>query len=273
MTQQGLLEGLPGGSRPLMESDSPDLEALLKYTACNATQFVEHLTGRRSHKVGPTFEALVHWALTKGDGYECLAWDLPIRGDGRTLGALDLVLRHPNGNIEHWELAYKLYLQAHEVSEWSGWVGPNERDRLSIKVSRLLDHQLPLSSRTETRKLLASLGVEAIDTKRILLLGTLFKHYRSSNSKALQASVPSQGCWAHARECWDVANRFPDARWSRRPKPYWFGPWHALTPSVSSTELAEGLRQDGVLRPQLWTCSEGGGSPFFFVNDQWGNPA
>ena len=270
MTQEALLEDLPGGTSPLMKDQGDALKSLMMRTRSDPQSLLETLVSRRCHKVGPAFEALIQWGLETGLGYDCIAWDLQVRAGKRTIGALDLVLRDTDGRIEHWELAYKLYLQADEGHGWASWVGPNERDRLSLKVAKMVDHQLPLSSRPEAVQVLEQRGVKNVDMRRILLLGTLFKHWASAPTRALQATQLAQGEWARASELKGIVERYPEARWSRREKPFWFGPWEPHGDSVSSIQLRDVLNEFNVTRPQLWTCSDGGGKPFFFVSERWG---
>jgi uncharacterized protein len=253
-----------------MLADESGLEAFVKKTEDEPQGLLDLLGGRRSHKVGPAFEALVEWGLVHGLGYECLGRDLQIYDGKRTMGALDLLLRSRGGQVEHWELAYKLYLQADGGAGWESWVGPNERDRLSLKVAKMLDHQLPLSTKPEAREVLARLGVGQVDTHRVLLLGTLFKPWRQEPSLATDATQPSQGRWAHVSEAEEIAALYPGTRWSKREKPHWFGPWGMENSSVSASELVQSLEGDAPGRPQLWTCRGVLNGPLFFVSDSWG---
>ena len=163
MTQPGLLQTLPGGPGPLLSSSDPRLDRLRERTTKHTDALLAQLSGPRGHKIGITYETLIRWGAIHGLGYECLAQDLQIREGTRTLGALDLLLRSPHGEVEHWELAYKLYLQAHPETHWESWVGPAERDRLDIKLHRMRSHQLPLSARPEARDALEALGIQRID--------------------------------------------------------------------------------------------------------------
>ena len=273
MTRPGLLVSLPGGPKPLLPIGGPRLQSLLEHTRTNPAGLFDLLGGRRSHKVGPAFEALIQWGLVVGLGYECLGWDLQVQKEKRTIGALDLVVRSPEGKVEHWELAYKLYLQADGKLAWDHWVGPNERDRLSLKVEKMLTHQLPLSSRPEAQEALARIGVTQVDTHRVLLLGALFRPWKEQAMMAVDATEPSQGCWAHVSEVQEIASIYPRSRWSKREKPFWFGPWNQASDSLSGAELCRSLQENPPGRPQLWTCRTEVDTPFFFVSDTWGRPS
>jgi hypothetical protein len=270
MTAPGLITELPGGHTPLLSEDDPRLHKLLERTTADFSDLKRLIDGRRSYKVGPAFEALIQYGLTHGLGHECLAFDLQVYDEKRTMGALDLVLRSHDGQIAHWELAYKLYLQSGDALEWKHWIGPNERDRLNRKVARLLDHQLPLSKRPQAQSALATIGVEHIDTRRILLLGALFSHWDAQPSRAVRASSPAQGRWAHERDMIDVVIRHSDALWSHRPKPHWFGPWNHVDIPLSGGELLDQMRAQTLKRPELWVMSEANARPFFIVPNHWG---
>ena len=106
MTQPGLLDGLPGGSAPLMAADDPRLLQLLRITEEDPTDLFRLLDGPRGHKVVIAFEALLQWGLEAGLGYRCIARDGQIMEDYRTVGSLDLFLLSPEGKTEHWEHSY-----------------------------------------------------------------------------------------------------------------------------------------------------------------------
>ena len=134
MTQPGLIRGLPGGTDPLLDPTDPRLIDLLDRTRAKSDELLAQIEESQKHKVGIVFETLVQWGLVHGLGYRVLGRDIQINSDVRTLGALDLVLQAPEGQVEHWELAYKLYLQRTPAPDWEHWVGPAERDRLDIKL-------------------------------------------------------------------------------------------------------------------------------------------
>ena len=118
-----------------------------------------HLSSHATWKVGFYFEALIRFWLMWKPGFRLLEHNLQIQGEGRTLGALDYLLIDRDGRSHHWEVAVKFYLQRRPSDAWSAWVGPNRRDRLDIKLSRMRDHQLPLSGRPAARSLLEAHGI------------------------------------------------------------------------------------------------------------------
>ena len=266
----GLLGGLPGGAGPLFSANDARLDDLLTETSVDDSALKTLISGRRSYKVGPTFEALAQYLLTAGLGYECLAWDLQIFELKRTVGALDLVLRSTTGAVEHWELAYKLYLHDGVGLSSEHWVGPNEHDRLRRKVDRLLNHQLPLSSRAEAESALRKIGVERIDSKRILLLGLLFHHWRQSPQRAEGAMADSFGVWVHIGDLPAFLAAHCKCHFSQRHKPFWFGPWGPHQVPVQGEDVRRHFRARPLSRPQLWITHSDTDIPFFVVPNTWG---
>ena len=275
MTQPGLLNGLPGGSTPLMAESDPRLEALLSRTQRQPDGLMTLLEGPRGHKVGIAYEALMLWGLTQGLGYQCLGRDVQVFDLGRTIGALDLVLRSPKGQIEHWELAYKVYLQAQAYAEWEHWVGPGQRDRLDRKVRRMLDHQVPLSTHPASHAALQSLGVAQIDARRVMLQGVLFRPWGEPASWAEDAPHEAKGRWFRPSQLESVLQANPGGQWWQRMKPHWFGPWgFNEKEGLSADSFRIRCQTTPVTRPEMWTTTSKSGADdgdvFFLVPETWG---
>ncbi len=275
LTQPGLLEGLPGGHQPLMQPDDPRLFALLETTQSEPSHFLALLKQRRARRVGPAFEALIQWGLEQGMGYQCVASDLQIFSEKRTIGSLDLVLKTPDGEYEHWELAYKVYLQVEPDVGWENWVGPGHRDRLNTKVRRLLDHQLPLSQTPEAQQALSAIGIDAIERHRVLLQGVLFSEYGKGERRAENGHSAAQGRWLRPSAMGELVARHPDSKWVLREKPLWFGPWGGpVDEAVSSDQFHELIQAKSFDYPCLWSRLPSDQFPqeemFFVVPEQWG---
>lgn len=187
-------------------------------------------------RLGIYFEALYECLMTELLGWEMLARNLPVRGEGRTLGELDFLFRNPrDGAIEHHEIAVKFYLglQSSESSEVR-WYGPNAHDRLDIKTRRLLEHQIPLARRPETIAALKALGLPLPSRSRVFMPGYLF--YPDGGHLAPPPQAPPD----HARGRW---LRIEDARqedtryWKCLYKPHWLGPWlQQEAPNANETD-------------------------------------
>ena len=270
-TQPGLIEGLPGGHDPLMKQGDDRLDQLMRK---DAEGLLRLLTGPRTHKVGIAFEALILWGIEQGLGYTCLGKDIQIQDGKRTMGALDLVLRAPDGAIEHWELAYKLFLQCDSNTGWSSWLGPRGRDRLDAKLRKMLHRQLPMSEVSEALQALMNLGVEKIDRRRLIMQGTLFCPWGSPPQRAFQAHQEAQGIWIRLSQIAALTRRYPEGRWIQLHKPFWFGPAALTSQALSTTAFRQAVEQANEDTPQLWSFRiEPGQSKqtlVFIVAEDWG---
>ena len=271
MTQPGLIEGLPGGHEPLLGHGDPRLDALLSRDPAG---LMELLRGPRAHKIGIAFEALMLWGLEQGLGYRCIARDVQIQDGKRTMGALDLVLEAPDGTHEHWELAYKLFLQCDDGLDWSSWLGPRGRDRLSAKLNRMLTHQLPLSATPQAKSTLKSLGVGEIHRHRLMVQGVLFSPWGAGPRRATGGHQIAQGRWLRPSQLSQLARDRPHAEWVYRQRPLWFGPWCGdPNGSISTPGLAEAIGTTPLEYAQLWSClafQEQQEEMFFVVPENWG---
>lgn len=137
---------------------------------------LEHLSAARTSRLGLYFESLWHFLLNSDCEVELVAHNLPVREAGRTVGEFDcLYYCHRRQIHVHLELAVKFYLQCAGSSgaRWADWVGPNQEDRLDLKLNRLLDHQLRLGEHPAARESLARLGVAGLE-RELELKGRLF---------------------------------------------------------------------------------------------------
>jgi hypothetical protein len=147
----------------------------------DASALLDHLSQQRSQRLGVYFEHLWHFFLAQDPGIELVAHNLPVRDQGQTLGEFDCIYRcHQRQRYVHLELAVKFFLgyrqgTANEgVSQWHEWLGPNTRDRLELKITHLIHHQMLLGEHPGARELLDSLGIPELD-KELAIKGYLFQ--------------------------------------------------------------------------------------------------
>ncbi len=84
--------------------------------------------------------------------YQMLAHNLALNSNiagGSTQGEIDFLLRDSQGQHWHWELAVKFFAcepisgrASPDTVQASEIIGPNRRDRLSLKIAKLFDRQL-----------------------------------------------------------------------------------------------------------------------------------
>ncbi|GHC55256.1 DUF1853 family protein [Ulvibacter litoralis] len=113
--------------------------------------------------VGKQAEFCFETYLKSTENYKILTANIQIQGTSETLGELDyLVYSINNKQILHIELACKFYVHdvSYDTNEESHWIGPNRKDTLSDKLGKLKEKQFPLLFKSETKKKLATLGIE-----------------------------------------------------------------------------------------------------------------
>ncbi len=99
-----------------------------------------------SERIGFYYQWLIRLCIEHSKSYQLVAEEIQVFQDGRTLGAIDFIVRNPAGELEHWEVAVKFYL-AYDAQ----WYGPNAKDSLAKKYHKMCSHQLAIT-RTEASK-------------------------------------------------------------------------------------------------------------------------
>jgi len=123
-----------------------------------------------SHRLGIYYERLWRTILEHYPGFQLIAKNLPVKKDLRTLGEMDFVYycRQRQRHV-HLETAVKFYLGvpdgrtkqslANTSSQWPQWLGPGCKDRLDIKLNRMIDKQTRLSTTEEGIRTLEKIDV------------------------------------------------------------------------------------------------------------------
>lgn len=238
------------------------------------------LTALKSTRLGVYFEALWRFFIQHDPQYQLTAANLPISRHGTTLGEFDLIFYDlQQQRFIHLELATKYYLNTLSpaalqspagFAQLDAWLGPNCKDRLDIKLNRLLSHQARLSERPEAIDQLQTMGI-AHSRKCIAIKGCLFYQQTLPGEKTLQDSPLNplhwRGSW-HSLDQLRNIGAAPDA-WLILARHRWLSPARVdlaepdaprlVSPIDISDVLGDVLRQVQA-RPVMLCALNGTGS-------------
>lgn len=116
-------------------------------------------------RLGKYIERFVSFQLQNEESIEILAENIQIQQEKRTLGELDCILIENNKPV-HLEIIYKFYLYDKRIgnNEIEHFIGPNRKDALLEKLTKLKEKQLPLLYSKECISYLENLK---LDTTKI----------------------------------------------------------------------------------------------------------
>lgn len=264
------------------------LEQWLRELDRDSQPLLDWLARSSTRRLGVYYERLWQFALTHAPGIECVASNLPIRGDGRTLGELDIVLRDDSG-VYHLELAIKLYLGPADNVEGLArgedpfdWLGPGCHDRLGRKLSHLSEHQLPMAARPQAQAVLQALGVDGLSS-RLWLAGYLFYPWghHVESPRGWHADHP-RGLWVHRRQWPSLCGQAGPGAWQPLPRQSWLAPARVAAAQVwPERQLQQWLAElNPQARAQLLVRLQPGADGHwyevqrvFLVSDLWPNVA
>ena len=140
-----------------------------------AEQLIKRLEESPSHFLGSYVEQLWRHYIESSPRYQLLAHNLQVHDNGKTLGEFDFIVSdNISGEIIHQEIAAKFYLGLPKPDQTGClWFGPNNIDRLDIKVAHLTHKQLNLSGLQAAKNELKKRDIHKVTTQCILR-GRLF---------------------------------------------------------------------------------------------------
>lgn len=115
-------------------------------------------------RLGKYVERFVSFELEQHENISVLAENIQIQHNKQTLGELDCLLLKNNQPI-HLEIIYKFYLYDTSVgtTEIEHFIGPNRKDSLKEKITKLRDKQLPLLHSSACKSYLKALNLKPED--------------------------------------------------------------------------------------------------------------
>lgn len=119
-------------------------------------------------RLGKLIEQIFEGYIEQSHEYSILLKNIQIIDNKKTIGELDFILEDSEQKIFHCELAYKFYLW--KADEKGNWVGPNLKDALYKKTTKLLEHQFPLIEHPITKKILADQNISTDKIVQMLCL-------------------------------------------------------------------------------------------------------
>lgn len=198
----------------------------------NPTELERYVQSRNHQLLGSYFECLWQFFFTYGPNWQLLKDHVQIHattGKQQTLGELDVLTEDHQGNAWHVELAVKFYLQlpATDGRSTNHWVGPQTRDRLDLKLSKLENKQFPFLDSEETQAHLSDLSLQRDWQQGLILKGYLFT--KRGQEVTLPTDVPKDvllNIWCPIQELGLTIPRH--SYFVLLPKHEWLGPYFGL---------------------------------------------
>ena len=202
--------------------------------------------------------------LVSSPGIELVEQNLQVQENNHsTLGELDFLIRAPDGQFTHLELATKFYL-AVKTGDGVAFPGPDSRDNYARKIQRLLSHQLTLTARHKSH--LPPTYRDADIVVKQLIYGCLFDHISDLQPNVPDFSNPDcrRGKWLRHAE---LADHFPsESQFHVIPKHLWPVPIELL----EKTPLVKWQPNTPVDRCVMLRI-DGNVCPYFIAPDEYPN--
>lgn len=210
----------------------------------------KHLAQRKSTRLGIYYEALWQFYFNHHPQWQLLDYNLQIDHKGITLGALDFLCGRA-GQYFHIETAVKFYLcnthNQKDATEWNSWIGPNTNDRLDIKLTHLINHQLPLHQFAQTQKVLHAKYPHIQNWHSALCLqGYFFSPASMRLSPDHSHPHHGHGYWWHLRDFLYFLQQTAqtETAWIMLEHQHWLSPAHIESPDglLTVAELSKHIQ-------------------------------
>ncbi|OEK09767.1 hypothetical protein A8C32_09645 [Flavivirga aquatica] len=136
-------------------------------------------------RLGKYIERFVSFELKQDETISVLAENVQIQENKRTLGELDCLLLKNKKPI-HLEIIYKFYLYDASVGETEidHFIGPNRKDSLKEKLTKLKEKQLPLLYSNTCKSYLDELNLKVENiSQQVYFKAQLFVPFSNQNTQ------------------------------------------------------------------------------------------
>lgn len=144
-------------------------------------------------RLGKYIERFVSYQLQQDKSIEIIAENIQIQREKRTLGELDCIILKDNKPI-HLEIIYKFYLYHESVgkNEIEHFIGPNKKDALLEKLTKLKEKQLPLLYSKECKEYLKSIKLNtSVIEQKVYFKAQLYLPFSKTN---IELITLNNGC-------------------------------------------------------------------------------
>ncbi|WP_457610158.1 DUF1853 family protein [Lutibacter sp.] len=120
-------------------------------------------------RLGKRVERFVCNELNQYKTITVLEENIQIQDGNTTIGEIDCLLKQQEKPI-HLEIVYKFYLYDKTAgsTELEHWIGPNRKDSLVKKLTKLKEKQLPLLFKPQTKSYLEKIKIHANEIKQLV---------------------------------------------------------------------------------------------------------
>jgi hypothetical protein len=231
-----LLQNLPDSDAQIwVNTNYRECHHWLTQVDRDPNKLYRQLAQAKSTRLGIYFENLWDFYWQHQPHTKLLARNVQLRTKAAnendiTRGAFDFLIRIAD-EFYHIETAVKFYLGvpdgADGPSKWHQWLGPNCNDRLDLKLTRLIQHQLPLSQQPFAQPMLNRLSDGEHKWQRALGLHGYFFYPAKQIMAAPVASNPHhlRGEWWHLQDF--IAEGIASSNagyWLLLPRDRWLSP-------------------------------------------------
>jgi uncharacterized protein len=209
----------------------------------NNPEPLQHFLDDSSSKlIGRRFERLLAFFFTESRFFELVVSNVVLKEQSNTSGEIDfIVLDKRSGELIHFEVACKYYLQWNNSKDPANWPGPNGHDTFQTKMDKL-KKQLGVFDTVAGKQFLLEHGLKR-PISRAFVKGVFFHHFKS-----IHAIVSPAGAHPSYNAGWycsvsELGNFNTNTRqWVVLPKKLWLCPYAFATESqdlLSGPELID----------------------------------